>query len=124
MQTETFSILIFHGSSMSEANVAAHKFAEQLAANSDCRNFTICFLKGVAPELATAINSAIAAGWQHLRLIPLFLLPGTHTTFDIPKAATCARTRFPEVKIEILDCLVNMQGFLNLVANQIKENPE
>lgn len=124
MQTETFSILIFHGSARSEANLAARKFAEQLAAKSESRNFAICFLKGVSPELEEALASAISAGWHHLRLIPLFLLPGTHTGFDIPKAAADFRARFPEVKIEILDCLVNTPGFLDLVADQIKERQQ
>ncbi|MDD3146092.1 MAG: CbiX/SirB N-terminal domain-containing protein [Candidatus Riflebacteria bacterium] len=120
MQNETFSILIFHGSARSEANSAARTFAGQLESGSGCRNFSVCFLKGAVPELEDEITRVATTGWRNIRLIPLFLLPGTHTGFDIPTAAKNARAKFPEVKIEILACLVNWPEFLDLVAKQIK----
>ncbi|HNX75726.1 MAG TPA: CbiX/SirB N-terminal domain-containing protein [Candidatus Rifleibacterium sp.] len=121
MQNETFSILIFHGSARSETHSTAMEFARVLSEETGCKNFTVCFLKGLMPDLEEALNAAIEQGWHSLRLLPLFLLPGTHTSHDIPTLAAQCQARNPEVKISIDTCLVKNPGFLRLIAAQIKE---
>ena len=82
-------------------------------------DFSICFLEGVAPELAMALEKVVARGFRKIRLIPLFLLPGTHTRKDIPAAADVIKKTYPHVRIEILDCLVEMPEFLELISNKL-----
>ncbi len=120
MQNETFSILIFHGSARSEASSAAKAFEKRLREESGCTNFSICFLKGIEPELEAALEAAVSQGWQKLSLQPLFLLPGTHTTSDIPAIAGKIQSRHPEIKVTINSCLVNDPGFLKLIGGQIR----
>ncbi|GAB1355275.1 hypothetical protein MASR1M12_40170 [Erysipelotrichia bacterium] len=119
MENETFSLLIFHGSALPEANAAAVGFAERLKERIGMTDFSICFLKGVAPELAMALEKVVARGFRKIRLIPLFLLPGTHTRKDIPAAADVIKKTYPHVRIEILDCLVEMPEFLELIGNKL-----
>ncbi len=119
MENETFSLLIFHGSARPEANAAAVSFAERLKKRIGKTSFAICFLKGVAPELATTLEEAVARGFRKIRLIPLFLLPGTHNSKDIPAAADVIKNAYPQVEIEILDCLVEMPEFLELIGNKL-----
>ncbi len=122
MQNETFSILIFHGSARSETHSTAQEFARQLSEETGCKNFAVCFLKGVTPDLEEALNTAIMHGWRRLRLLPLFLLPGTHTSYDIPALAAQCQAKNPEAEISIDTCLVKNPGFLQLIAKQIKES--
>lgn len=122
MENETFSLLIFHGSARPEANAAAVSFAERLKKRIGMTSFAICFLKGVAPELATALEETVARGFNKIRLIPLFLLPGTHNCKDIPAAADVIKKTHPQVEIEIFDCLVEMPEFLELIGKKLN-NP-
>lgn len=119
MQNETFSILIFHGSARSEAGSAAKAFEKRLREEPGCTNFSICFLKGSEPELEEALEAAISQGWRKISLHPLFLLPGAHTTHDIPTIAARVQSRHSEAKISINSCLVNDNGFLKLIGSQI-----
>lgn len=122
MENETFSLLIFHGSARPEANAAAISFAERLRESFGITSFAICFLKGVAPELATALEETVIRGFRKIRLIPLFLLPGTHTCKDIPAAADVVKRAHPQVEIEILDCLVEMPEFLELIGKKLNNS--
>ena len=119
MENETFSLLIFHGSARPEANAAALSFAERLKKRIGMNSFAICFLKGVAPELETALEEAVVRGFRKIRLMPLFLLPGTHTCKDIPAAADVIKKTHPQVEIEIFDCLVEMPEFLELIGKKL-----
>lgn len=122
MENETFSLLIFHGSARPEANAAAVSFAERLRKHINVTDFSICFLKGVAPELSAVLDETVSRGFKRIRLIPLFLLPGTHTCTDIPAAANAVKATHPQVEIEILDCLVEMPEFLELIGKKLN-NP-
>ena len=120
MQKKTFSLLVFHGSARQGAIDAAAGFAQKLRIEAGCENFAVCYLRGVAPELHDAIAETINSGYQNIRLIPLFLLPGSHITIDIPEIVKKFSVTHPEVKFAIADCLVNDQLFLEFVANSIK----
>lgn len=121
MENETFSLLIFHGSARPEANAAAVSFAERLKKQINGTSFSICFLKGVAPELADSLKEIVARGYRKIRLLPLFLLPGAHTCTDIPAAADAIKSAHPQVKIEILDCLVEIPEFLELISKKLNK---
>ena len=122
MKNETFSLLIFHGSARPEAYNEAISFAEKLKSQADSTGFSICFLKGSQPELSTAIEQAIKNGWRKIQLIPLFLLPGSHTLIDIPEVVNLFRKKFPDVSFRTRDCLVNLPDFVQLIENQLRSN--
>lgn len=120
MQKKTFSLLVFHGSAREIANHAACEFARALSAEHGCIDFSICFLKGFAPELKDAISSAIDSGEKHIHLIPLFLLPGSHTSSDIPGIVKQFSLTHPAIEITIADYLAADPEFIKYVARQIK----
>ena len=113
------TLLIFHGSAREASGKAATAFVDELRSNKCCSNFSICFLRGAGPDLAQAIATAIAAGHKKLRLLPLFLLPGSHTSEDIPAVVDKLRSDNPDVVFEVSDCLVRNPQFIEFVANQI-----
>jgi len=64
-------------------------------------------------------NSAIAAGCQHLRVLPLFLLPGVHVMADIPAEVAIAREALGKsMAIEIRPYLGSHGGLEQLLATQ------
>lgn len=121
MQKETFSLLVFHGSARSEANMAATEFAKKLQ-DLNCQNFSVCFLKGVSPDLNQALTEAAVAGIIRIRITPLFLLPGSHISRDIPEIVDEAKKKFPQLEISIDKCLVESPEFIDLSAARLKNN--
>jgi len=79
-------------------------------------------LRGARPSLEEAIQAAINSGYRCLRLIPLFLLPGSHIDEDIPTIVTKYRQANPEMKIELGSCLVHNPHFVKFVASEIAED--
>lgn len=119
MQNETFSLLVFHGSARSDANNAAFNFADKII-NSGCHNFSVCFLKGVKPDLQQALTQAAEAGHTRIKIIPLFLLPGSHIQKDIPEIIETARIEFPKLQIIVEKCLVDWPEFVFLLIEKLK----
>ena len=119
MTTATYSLLVFHGSARETAGNAATSFADKLRSTNCHRDFSICFLRGAEPVLDKAIAAVIADGHKKLRLIPLFLLPGSHTSEEIPAIVERFRNENPAVEFEVSECLVHTPQFIEFVANQI-----
>lgn len=119
MTTATYSLLVFHGSARETAGNAATSFADKLRSANCQRDFSICFLRGAEPALDKAITAAIENGHKKLRLIPLFLLPGSHTSEEIPAIVERFKRENPAVEFEVSECLVHTPQFIEFVANQI-----
>lgn len=65
-------------------------------------------------------DRAVAAGYQRLELLPLFLLPGVHVQEDIPvEVANAQQTLGSKLKIEIQPHLGSHPGLVYLLANQL-----
>lgn len=122
MEPKRHSLLIFHGSARETAGNAAAIFAETLKNQKSLSEFSICFLRGAQPSLENAIETAITSGYTSLRLIPLFLLPGSHIDEDIPEIVEKFRLANPGVTIELGSCLVQNSQFISFVAEQIARN--
>ncbi len=122
MKNETFSLLIFHGSARPEAYNEAVRFAEKLKNQAGTAAFSICFLKGAQPEVDNAISQAIRDGWTKIQLIPLFLLPGSHTLVDIPEIVNAFKRQFPTIEFNVRDCLVNLPEFVQMVETQLRSH--
>jgi len=72
--------------------------------------------------LDEAIKTAIANGYLSLRLIPLFLLPGSHIDEDIPAIVENFRQTNPGIDIKLGSCLVQNRQFIEFVAAEIAED--
>jgi len=122
MAARKHSLLIFHGSARETAGNAATVFADSLKARDGMAEFSVCFLRGAKPSLEEAIEEAIANGCSCLRLIPLFLLPGSHIDEDIPAIVKKYRETYPHTTIKLGSCLVHNPNFIKFVADEITES--
>ncbi len=120
MQKQTFSLLVFHGSNRQQANTEAFNFIKTLAGKQQAKNFGCCFLRGSQPTIEQALDQAKLEGKNTIRVIPLFLLPGSHINEDIPAAIKLFSEANPEVKITVNPCLCQCPEFADLIAGQIE----
>ena len=119
MEKKTISLLLLHGSARKSAIEAASEMVETLSLQFSCSNFLVCFLRGAAPDLVTAMHDAVSLGAHKIQLIPLLILPGTHIDEDIPVEVAAFKTKHPEIEVEINSCLVKDSDFLNLIAAKL-----
>ncbi len=67
-------------------------------------------------------RKAIANGCRHLKILPLFLLPGIHVTEDIPEEVNLAqKTLGEDISIELQPYLGSHSGLRRLLANKITD---
>jgi sirohydrochlorin cobaltochelatase len=55
----------------------------------------------MTPDLAQVLAEEAAAGTAAVRVVPLFLAPGAHTSRDLPALVDQARRRWPQLRIEV-----------------------
>ncbi|MFT3800578.1 MAG: CbiX/SirB N-terminal domain-containing protein [Burkholderiaceae bacterium] len=60
----------------------------------------LAFLELMSPDLGAAIDELAGAGVRAIRVLPLFLAPGTHTRRDLPALIDAARARWPGLRID------------------------
>ena len=76
------------------------------------------YLEITQPDIATAVDSAVADGATSVRLLPHFLAPGNHVAVDLPRIADEARSRHPGVHIELLEHLGADPALVGLLARR------
>lgn len=60
------------------------------------------FLELTEPDLATAVQSMVQAGVEHIRVVPMFLGVGRHAREDLPKLVQSLQTRHPQLQLQCL----------------------
>ncbi len=117
MQNETINLMVFHGSRKPEANKHAIAFGESLK-ESYPQEFhsKVCFLDSIEPTL----NKIRDSGFNKIRIIPMFLLPGSHYVNDIIQLTDKFKRNNSNLQIEICNCLVEMPDFVGFIRNQMK----
>jgi sirohydrochlorin ferrochelatase len=110
-------LYVFHGSSGAEAQEALETLTNKL--NKAHSNAKICFLKNQTPSLNEALMKAVQAGIKEIKVLPMFLLPGSHVTNDIPSVVKGLLASNPALKITIDDCLIKDKDFLNYLIKKL-----
>jgi sirohydrochlorin ferrochelatase len=75
----------------------------------------------LAEQISQFAIAAEKAGWESLKILPLFLLPGVHVTEDLPREVELARAILGNrVKIELLSYLGKSKGLIELLNKQFE----
>ena len=114
----TAVVCIAHGSRRTEGNDAHLALCRALAARTG-RSVEPAFLELAQPDLATAVDRAVASGATVVQVLPHFLHPGNHTARDIPALADEAARRHPEVEVRVLDHVGADPALVDLLAAQL-----
>ncbi|NTU80540.1 MAG: sirohydrochlorin chelatase [Chloroflexales bacterium] len=94
-------LLAAHGSPDPTANVPIHAVAAMLADADVFADVSVCYLGLNAPDIPTAFAAQVAAGVQHLVVVPYFLQLGDHVAEDVPTALAAARQALPAAQIQL-----------------------
>ena len=118
---EFYCVFVFHGSKNIESENTIKSFSEKLKQKLGF-GFSICFLKEKSPTLNEALEQAFINGYKEVKCFPLFVLPGSHITKDIPVIIQEFKTRHRECNVEQMPCLTENNSFVNFIAEAIREN--
>jgi sirohydrochlorin ferrochelatase len=116
-------VLVAHGSRVDEANDAHRALAGTLAQRTGA-TVVPAYLELADPDVPTAIDHAVATGANRVVVLPYFLLPGAHTTRDIPAIIAEAGTRHPEVDLIQAAHLGADPAVVELLATQVEHLAE
>ncbi|KAB7623217.1 sirohydrochlorin chelatase [Alkalilimnicola sp. S0819] len=116
-------ILLAHGSRRAESNREVQAMAEQLAARLPGFRVSAAFLELSAPDIATAIDRAVAQGAGRVLLLPYFLAAGRHVVEDIPAIVEERRTHYAEVEMLLLPYLGAAPGMADFLAALVPTSP-
>jgi sirohydrochlorin cobaltochelatase len=96
----SITVLFCHGSRSADwrtpfeqlANDYRQRFGQQVR---------LAFLELMTPDLTQVLAEEVEGGTSSVRIVPLFLAPGAHTSRDLPALVDEARRRWPQLQISI-----------------------
>jgi len=111
-------LFIVHGSSRPEANQFMVDLVADLLPDSQ---FALAFLECASPSIPEALAHWAKAGAKEVKIIPLFLAPGNHTTRDIPKLLEEAAEKYPLTRFKLEPFLGSRPEFRELLGKLVDE---
>lgn len=122
MKVRSAYILVSHGSRDRRPGLAVAKLGQLLSQKLGAEVGTATLELAPLPlhsQICQFGHGAIAVGCQHVKLLPLFLLPGVHVMADIPAEVALAREALGKsMAIEIRPYLGSHGGLEQLLATQ------
>jgi sirohydrochlorin cobaltochelatase len=94
-------ILFAHGARDPRWAAPFERILERVRARVPERSPMLAYLEVMTPDLATAIEAQVRAGFSTIRIVPLFLGPGGHLRSDIPRLVDEARRLHPGLRIDV-----------------------
>lgn len=110
-------VLVAHGSRVDAANEAHCDLAGRVATSAGATVLP-AFLELASPDIPTALDQA-AAAHALVVVLPYFLLPGAHTTRDLPALVAAAEQRWPTTRFRLLPHVGADDALVGLLAAQV-----
>jgi sirohydrochlorin cobaltochelatase len=95
------TVLFCHGSRSPDWRVPFEQLAADFRQRFVGHRVRLAFLELMSPDLTQVLAEEAAAGNTAVRIVPLFLAPGTHTRRDLPALVDEARRRWPQLQIAV-----------------------
>ncbi len=94
-------VLFAHGSRDPLWKLPIEAVAQRIR-ERDSQTLVFCaYLELTTPDLAHCTRELIAAGIQHVRILPLFLGVGRHAREDLPSLVRELQVQHPDVQFEL-----------------------
>jgi len=78
------------------------------------------FLEFMSPTLETAIDNFVASGSRHITIVPVFLAQGGHLKREVPHMMERARTRHPDVTLQLTGAIGEQREVIDAMATAIE----
>ena len=93
-------VLFAHGSRDRDWARPFEQLAAKLSRQTDAA-VRLAYLELMQPSLGDAVSALVADGAKVIRIVPVFLGPGSHTKQDLRELAAAARARHPGIEITV-----------------------
>lgn len=113
-------IIVDHGSTVEEANDTLAKIVG-LIESSGKNPFDIvkyCHMELAEPTVAQAFDACVEEGATHIVVHPYFLVPGKHSTQDIPRMVKEAASRHAGVSYHVTEPLGVHENIIEVVLER------
>lgn len=112
-------LLVAHGSRDDASNRIVVDLAADLAERLRDRYACVkpVFLEFAEPGPTRGIADCVAAGVDHVVVLPYFLAPGRHVTRDVPALLRAAREAHPEVEFTLLPYAGSAPKLVDAIAS-------
>ncbi len=118
-----YCVFIFHGSANAEAVKITERLKEQFAEKLKLP-FSICYLKGNLPSFSDALEQAYLKGARKIDCLPLFLMPGSHISKDIPAIIETFVKAHPDCIVKQMKCLTESMYFVDFIIKILENSNE
>ena len=95
------TVLFCHGSRSPDWREPFEQLAGDFRQRFAGQQVRLAFLELMSPDLTQVLAEEVAAGTTAVRIVPLFLAPGVHTSRDLPALVDEARRRWPQLQIGV-----------------------
>ncbi len=95
------TVLFCHGSRSPDWRVPFEQLADDYRQHFAGQRVRLAFLELMSPDLPQVLAEEADAGTLVVRIVPLFLAPGTHTNRDLPALVAEARQRWPKLQVSV-----------------------
>jgi sirohydrochlorin cobaltochelatase len=104
------TIFFCHGSRSPAWRLPFEQLATEYQRRFPGERVHLAYLELMTPGLPQVLAELAAAGVGRIRIVPLFLAPGAHTSRDLPALVAQARQQWPQLAVEIQPTLLESEG--------------
>lgn len=117
------TVFFCHGSRSSDWRIPFEQLAEDYRRRSPDEQVRLAFLELMSPSLPEVLAEAAAAGATAVRIVPLFLAPGAHTSRDLQNLAADARRQWPQMAIDVERTLLESTTLRRALVETLRGQP-
>ena len=110
-------VLLGHGARDPEWARPFHRLQAALRTRLPAVRVEAAYMEFMAPALDTVVAGLAAAGVRRIRVLPVFISQGGHVRTDVREQVAAARTRWPDVRIDLLTAIGEVDGVLEAIAD-------
>jgi sirohydrochlorin ferrochelatase len=118
---KTALLLIAHGSRQDEANADLFHAVGELRRRGTHDLVEAAFLELAQPDIDAGARRCVAAGAEHVILLPYFLSAGVHVRRDLHEARTRLATAYPAVAFSLAEPLGRHPLLLDILSQRAAE---
>lgn len=114
-------LLVDHGSRVPEANETLRAVADLLRQISGIEIVCHAHMEIARPSIEEGVEACVQAGADEIIVHPYFLVPGRHSTGDIPRMVEDAARRFPGLRVVITEPLGIHPKICEVIMERIRD---
>jgi len=115
-QPPAVTVFFCHGSRSADWREPFELLASEYRERFPGVRVRLAFLELMPPGLPELLAEEAAAGTAALRIVPLFLAPGTHTSRDLPALVADAMRQWPQLAIRVEPTLLESAALRRAIA--------